>query len=164
MTVAGNAITSSGNQDSIIVGLGLDGTYQWNNQIAGKNNETITKLITDEEDNIIAVGSFASELTLGKEVITPPTDKYANGIMIKLASLNGEYISNYTFGGIQGDDKIVSAETTEDGGLVLGGWFYSDKFDLNNDGTDDITKNSGENDGIIIKLNNQENEEIEQWK
>ena len=159
MTVAGNAITSSGNQDSIIVGLGLDGTYQWNNQIAGKNNETITKLITDEEDNIIAVGSFASELTLGKEVITPPTDKYSNGIMIKLASLNGEYISNYTFGGIQGDDKIVSAETTEDGGLVLGGWFYSDNFDLNNDGTDDITKNSGENDGIIIKLNHQENVE-----
>ncbi len=73
--------------------------------------------------------------------------------MIKFSSATGEYVSSKVFGGTNNDDKIMTATATEDGGVLLGGWFYSKDFDIDGDGTNDITSTTGQNDAIIVKLN-----------
>ena len=73
--------------------------------------------------------------------------------MIKFSSATGEYVSSKVFGGTNNDDKIMTATATEDGGVLLGGWFYSKDFDIGGDGTNDITSTAGQNDAIIVKLN-----------
>ena len=73
--------------------------------------------------------------------------------MIKFSSATGEYVSSKVFGGTNNDDKIMTATATEDGGVLLGGWFYSKDFDIDGDGTNDITSTAGQNDAIIVKLN-----------
>lgn len=153
VSVNGTTVASTGNQDSMVIALGLDGNYQWHQTIAGSNDESIVSLTTDAEDNVVAVGGFASNVTVGTGSITPQTTSYSNALMIKLASVNGEYVSNYTFGGTNNDEKLTSATLTSDGGLLLGGWFYSGSFDVNGDGTNDITSVNGCNDGIVVKLN-----------
>ena len=75
--------------------------------------------------------------------------------MLKLASATGDYVSSKVFGGTNNDDTLTTATSTEDGGILLGGWFYSTNFDIDGDGTNDITSKKGENDGIIVKLNDQ---------
>ena len=151
----GDTFTSKGNQDSMIIGMSLDGTAQWYQNIGGTNDESIVKLATDEEDNVVAVGGFASSLTLGSETITPPTTSYSNSIMAKFSSIDGTYISSKTFGGTDNDDKISSVTATKDGGLLLGAWYYSKDIDIDGDGTADITSVAGANDSVIIKLNSE---------
>ena len=153
ITVDGKSITNAGNQDSAIVAFSTDGTYKWNKKIGGSNDESIAKVITDSEDNIVAVGGFASNLTIGTETINAPTTNYSSSIMIKFSSATGEYVSSKVFGGTNNDDKIMTATATEDGGVLLGGWFYSKDFDIDGDGTNDITSTAGQNDAIIVKLN-----------
>ena len=149
----GNTLTSAGNQDSAIIGFALDGgAPQWYSNIGGTNDESIVKLTTDSEDNVVAVGGFASSLTLGSETITAPTTSNSNSIMVKFSSIDGTYISSKIFGGTDNDDKISSVTPTEDGGLLLGAWYYSKGIDIDGDGTADITSVSGNNDSVIIKL------------
>ena len=160
--VDGNSITNAGNQDSAIVAFSTDGTYQWNQKVGGSNDEAIAKVITDSEDNIVAVGGFASNLTIGAETINAPTTSYSSSIMLKFASATGDYVSNKVFGGTDNEDKIMTATATEDGGILLGGWFYSKNFDIDGDGTNDITSTKGQNDAIVVKLNDQN--EVEWYK
>ena len=115
------------------------------------------QIITDSEDNIVAVGGFASNLRIGTETINAPTTNYSSSIMIKFSSATGEYVSSKVFGGTNNDDKIMTATATEDGGVLLGGWFYSKDFDIDGDGTNDVcfyTTSSQPNVGSVtyVKL------------
>ena len=151
ITVNEANVASSGNQDALIIGYSLDGGYQWQQKIGGSNDESIIKLVTDSEDNIIALGGFASNLTLGEDTITAPTTSYSNALLVKYSPV-GEYISNMYFGGTSNDDKLTSAVPTDDGGLLIAGWIYNSNIDIDHDGTNDITSNKGCNDGILVKL------------
>ncbi len=155
-------ITNAGNQDSVLIGFNTEGTYEWNQKIGGTNDESIVELETDSEGNVIAVGGFASNLTLGKEdntaSITAPTTRHSNGLEVKYSS-NGDYISSYYFGGTTSDEKIMSVVATKDGGVLLGGFYYSSNFDTNGDNENDITSNKGYSDGIIIKINSKDDVE-----
>ena len=162
ITVDGNSITNAGNQDSAIVAFSTDGTYQWNQKIGGSNDEDIAKVITDSEDNIVAVGGFASNLTIGSETINAPTTSYASSIMLKFNSATGDYVASKVFGGTNNDDTLTTAVPADDGGILLGGWFYSTNFDIDGDGTNDITSVKGQNDGIVLKINDQN--EVEWFK
>ncbi len=152
-------------QGSVLVSFSdEDGIYQWDKKIDGSNDESIVKLITDDEDKVIALGGFASDLTIDDNTkITPPTTSYSNGLMLKY-SAQGEYESNFVFGGTSMDDKFTTAIPTEDGGLILGGWFYSSSFTIDEESISNTKDNTGNSyssishdDGIIIKLN-EENE------
>ena len=162
ITVDGNSITNAGNQDSAIVAFSTDGTYQWNQKIGGSNDEDIAKVITDSEDNIVAVGGFATNLTIGSETINAPTMSYASSIMLKFNSATGDYVASKVFGGTNNDDTLTTAVPADDGGILLGGWFYSTNFDIDGDGTNDITSVKGKNDGIVLKINDQN--EVEWFK
>ena len=158
ITIDGNTISNAGYQDSVLIALSTNGTYQWNKTIGGVGTEEISKVITDNEDNIIAVGGFGSELKFGANTITPtkPDDEEmgdANAIMLKFSSTNGEYISNYTFGSKYRDQKLTSAVASADGGVILSGWYYNNNIDFDGDGVYDVTETGNRNDGIIVKLN-----------
>ena len=155
------SITNAGKEDSVIVAFSTDGTYQWNQKISGKKDEVITKVITDNEDNIVAVGGFASEITIGTAKIDSPSTSYGSNlssIVLKLTSATGDYISNKAFAGIENDDKIMAVTNTADGGILIGGYFCGSNYnncDIDGDGNNDIPDSKNRNDAIIIKLNKQ---------
>ncbi len=157
-------ISSTGYQDSILIGYTKDGNWSWNKNIGSSSNESIVKLITDGEDNVIALGGFNGNITIDGQTINAPASGYSNAIMLKVSSVNGDYISNFNFPKVRSsaDNKFTSAVATEDGGLMIGGWFYNSTIDIDGDGTNDITSNGGCNDGIIIKLTDED--EIEWYR
>ena len=140
-----------------------DGTYQGHKVISGTNTESIERLITDKEYNIIALGGFGTTLTLAEGVtVTPKTANVSNAIMIKYSS-DGEYISHYMLGttSSSNDNKFTTAVSTEDG-LLIGGWFYSSNIDIDGDGTNETT-NKGTSDGVLIKLKDDGNVVSVEW-
>lgn len=146
------SIVSVNDQDLYLIGYDFSGNSIWNKQITAKNSESVEELTTDNEDNIVLVGSFASDLEIDSHKIVCPTTTNSNALMLKFDS-NGKYInSSYTFGGNDGDDILTSAIPMEDGGLILAGWFYSSSIDLDGDGKTEIDSNKGNNEGIIVRL------------
>lgn len=157
LNVNGNELnTVSNQQDTVIIRYSPDGNYQGYTLIAGDKTESIGRMITDSKGNIIALGGFGSTLTLGSDTITPKTEDVLNAIMLKFTA-DGSYISNsnYVIGSdsVHNDNKFTSAVPTSDGGLLIGGWFYSGSIDVDGDGSNDIDNKSDlEGDGILIKL------------
>ena len=145
--------TTTNQQDSVLIGYSTAGAYQWHTQITGTKTESIGRVITDNEDNIVALGGFGTNLSLGGETITVRTANASNALMLKFAN-DGQYVpdSAYTIGttSTNNDNKFTSAVATDDG-LLISGWFYSADIDTNG-GTTNNMKTKGQGDGILIKL------------
>lgn len=97
VNISGKVISNTGAQDSAIIGFDLNGTYQWSQTIAGTNNESITKIITDANDNIVAVGGAIGAYKIGNQssaTTNSSTGDYSVGVMIKLQSNDGQWISD----------------------------------------------------------------------
>jgi hypothetical protein len=110
ITLDDNTITSTENEDAALVAYSLTGEYQWHSKIG----DSWAGLATDIDDNIIAVGTYSSNLKA-----------------VKYSSI-GEYISEYDFGYSScADNRIKSVVATKDGGVLFGGWFYGDVYKSN---------------------------------
>ena len=150
--VNGSNVAAKGQQDSIIIGYTTSGQYSWYQQIGSTNEETIVKLVVDEEDYVWALGGFSGALTVPTSV-TPKSTNYTDGLAMKFAS-TGEYVTYFSYGGTAGDDMITSMTSLSDDGILFGGWYASTTIDIDGDGTNDVTTNKGSGmyDGIVIKL------------
>ena len=154
VNISGKVISNTGAQDSAIVAYSLDGTYQWNLPIAGTNNESITKIITDTNDNIVAVGGTASSDITQGQMVPPNTTENSSGLAVILSN-TGEFQSGGIIGGTDGDDKLISVAPTSDGGFLIAGWYYSTTgFGLTGNWYNAAASfsNNGENEGIITKV------------
>ena len=153
INVSGNSIASTGSEDALLISYTLAGGYGWSQKIGGSSDESITDLTTDSEDNIIAVGRYSSNMTLGEDSLTVNSTGYASGLQVKYSS-TGTYISNYTYGStLSSDDELLSVTSTSDGGVLFGG-YYNGSVDFDGDGTTDFT-GGGYSSGIAVKLNDQ---------
>ena len=151
---SGVSITNSGSMDTVLISYTSAGAYSWYQKIGGSSDEAIEDITTDEEDNIIGVGCFSSSLTLGEDTLTVSSTSYASALEVKYSPF-GEYISSYTFGNtVNYDDKLMSVYPCTDGGVLLGGFFYS-TVDVDKDGTNDYTGSTSYSAGIIVKLNDE---------
>lgn len=142
------SVTSKGNADGLVILYTGNGSVSWYKQIGSTANDNLTGITKDKDGNIIAACSYGGNVTIGTSTVSTK-GKY-DGLVVKYSTL-GEYITHKTIGGTN-DDTISSVYATEDGGLLLGGWYYSTALDLNDDGTNEITSNSGICDGLVMKL------------
>lgn len=147
------SVTSKGEADGLVILYTGNGSVSWYKQIGSSKNDNLTGITKDKDGNIIVVGSYAGNATIGTTNVSTK-GKY-DGLVVKYSGL-GEYITHKTIGGTS-DDTISSLYVTEDGSILLGGWYYSSSLDLNGDGRNEITSNSGICDGLVMKLDSDYN-------
>ena len=116
----------------------------------GSYAEKITSVAATKDGGYIAGGSFGgSSIQVGNETLTNNGGRYTDdGLLIKYDA-DGEMEWAKSFGG-GSTDTITSITETKDGGILVGGNFYSDtiqvgNFTLTNRGA------FGGTDGFIIK-------------
>ena len=99
-----------------------------------------------DDGNLLIVGNYT-----GTAQSTATKGDY-DGVVITY-DVNSSAITTANTKFIRGtdDDIVTSVKSTTDGGYIIGGYTYSYRVDLNNDGTNDITSISGNSDGYVIK-------------
>ncbi len=123
-------------------------TVEWAKGIGGSESDAITSVVATSDGGYIVGGYFKSnEIDLGNGIILTNNNAYRNGMLIKYTSKGEcEWAK-----GIEGyGSEITSIEETQDGGYIVGGYFYGIKLDLGN-GIE--LSNNGKDDGMIIKYN-----------
>ena len=168
-------VSEKGNEgytNGIVVGYNLDGTYSWKYRFYYGDDSTenagISALGTGKDDNIIVAVNYAGTLYGSSNEETPITIAIANGYLFDGAiiqlSNDGTYNKNlYTVTGNtvdeNYDDYISDIKVTSDGGVLLGGWYYSESgIDVDGDGQTtgkyDFPEISGQytSDGFVIKI------------
>lgn len=159
--------------DGTVVGYTLNGNYSWRNRFytttsssrTSPINIEISSLATTEDDTILTAIEYGGTLNRSQNggsattiVGTAPSNNVYESALIELSN-TGTYINNlYTLSGNY-DDYIADVKPTSDGGILIGGWYYSTGgIDVDGDGATtgekDFPNVSGQytSDGFIIKL------------
>jgi hypothetical protein len=126
-------LASSDNSDMQLIKTDVFGNILWKRAYGGDESDNINKIIVDDDQNYIVLGTSESFNNISKDFY-----------LLKL-NTSGDIIWEYTYGG-NNDDAAASLMTTSDGGYLLVG--SSRSF---GDGTSKI---------YVIKV---ENNGIEQW-
>lgn len=147
------SVTSKGKADGLVILYTGNGSASWYKQIGSTANDNLTGITKDKDGNIIVACSYAGNVTIGTSTVS--TKGEYDGLVVKYSG-HGEYITHKTIGGTD-KDTISSVYATEDGGVLLGGWYYSSSLDLNGDGRNEIKSNSGICDGLVMKLDSDYN-------
>jgi len=126
-----------GEEDFWVIKLSENGNLIWEKTFGGTQSDTAWYVQLSSDNNIIVVGSTYSDdgdvsINQGGEDVW----------VIKI-SQNGDLHWEKTIGG-SGDEAGRSIQETNDGGIIISGYTFS------NDG--DITINQGEYDSLVIKL------------
>ena len=165
VTVASTTYTSG-----LLIGYTLDGIYSWNyllqpEESSDKNIE-ISSIITNSNDHIIAAVAYTFGFSGTRNGGTPttiisskPKDSVYDATLLDFSN-DGTYNgSMYTLTG-DSEDYISKIKLASDGGILIGGWTYSDKgVDVDEDnstnGSLDFSGVEGlhTSDGFLIKLN-----------
>ncbi len=138
--------------DGLIIKYSSTGEVEWATSIGGSDRDYINSVAEATDGGYIAGGYFASDsIQVGNETLTntnTTTYPYTfDGLIIKYSS-TGEVDWAKNIGG-SSSDYIYSVAETSDGGILAGGYFYSDSIQV---GNEELTSN-GNNDGLIIKYN-----------
>lgn len=160
--------SSSSYTDGTVVGYSLSGTYSWRYRFYPRSssyNVEISALDTSKDGNIIVGVNYAYILYGSKNggraitiVDTAPTNNVYDGAIIQLSN-DGTYDKLlYKISGNY-DDYVSDVVATSDGGVLLGGWYYSDSgIDVDGDGEtigkNDLPALQGQytSDGFVIKI------------
>ncbi len=146
-------LTSNGNADIFIVKLLYNGTLDWAKSIGGLENDAVTDVEIDENDNIYITGSFQDSIDLDpgtgvqmRYATSSSTDTY----ILKLDK-DGNYVWGHSFD-VPGDfDAGLSIEYDGNGNIFLAGYFGGlMDFDPGT-GTHQMS-NTHQAEGYILKL------------
>ncbi len=116
--------------DYWVVKLNADGTIEWDNTLAGTQEDFLSSIIQTSDNGYLAAGYSESNASADKIENSKGSDDYW---IIKLDS-SGETEWDNTIGAKNfiaygdehlGDDRLTSVEQTSDGGYILGGYSYS---------------------------------------
>ena len=137
-------LTNSGSYDGMLIKYSASGEVEWARSVGGSNYDYINSVAETRDGGVIAGGYFYSS-SIQVEDYTLTNSGNEDGMLIKY-SATGEVEWARSVGG-SNSDYIQSVATTEDGGYIAGGYFYSDEIQV---GEYTLT-NSGGRDGMIIK-------------
>ncbi len=146
----------SGTEDIVLIWYNSNGTYNKKLRIGGTGNDKISGLI-NYDGGILAYGEFVGEIDANDN---GTNDFSSNGDMDNFLfkySTNGDFerSNSMTFGGTL--DEGLGQVTESGDNLILGGWTYSEGFDIDNNGENEITKSLNNSDSYIIKLDKTSN-------
>ena len=137
---------STNNYDGMVIKYDENGECEWAKSVGGSDYDYIKSVAETKDGGIIAGGYFnSSSITVGEKILTSKGSY--DGLIIKYSS-TGEVEWVQSIGG-RYDDSIKSLTSTEDGGIIAGGYFSSSSITV---GEETLTNhNSGYYDGLIIK-------------
>ena len=145
--------------NAIIINYSYSGNCTWYKLIRCSNSTILNDIMVVKTDNneekIITSGCYAASMP---EYNLSCAGRF-DSMILEFNATNGNYIRSFSIGGNY-DDTINSIYETKDGGLLMGGLFYSSTVDIGKDGTKDITSNKGNCDGVIVKLDKDYNVEF----
>ncbi len=151
-------VNAKGNNDGLIIKYNEEGKVEWAKVVGGKSPDKIQSVVSTSDGGIIAGGYFYSDsINLGEGVnggnVEVKNNGNYDGIIIKY-NKEGKVEWAKVVGGTDAD-YIESVASTSDGEIIAGGYFYSDSINLGEgvNGEDIIVNAKGNNDGLIIKYN-----------
>ena len=131
----------------MIIKYNEEGEAEWAKIIKGNSSVEIQAVIGTSDGGIIAGGEFeSSSIQLGDYILTNIGRTYSDGMMIKY-SKEGRVEWARNIGG-SNSDKIISVATTNDGGVIAGGTFYSNTLEAGRFNLE----NKGYGDGLLLKI------------
>ena len=143
-----NQSQSDDSNDSVIIKYSANDEVEWAQGIGGNKDEYIYEVQETSDGGYVVVGKFeSSTINLGNGVGLINKGN-SDGMIIKY-SASGELVWAHGICGTE-RDEITSVTETNDGGYVVGGYFYSSSIDLENG--INLT-NTGDADGMIVKYN-----------
>ena len=125
----GNGVTlnNNGSSDGMIIKYGAEGEVEWARNIGGNKDDYIQSVSSSNDGGVIVGGYFSSSsIQVGDYKLT--NNGSSDGIIIKLDS-EGEVEWATSIGG-SGTDEITSVASASDGGVTVGGHFYSDEIQV----------------------------------
>ena len=163
-------VSNQQSYDGMVIKYSSSGEYEWGQSIGGTDmyrvaefDDCITSIIETTDGGYLAVGYFYSQsINLGNNQHIGNHGSFHSdmgeyigsfdGMIIKYNSL-GECEWGKSIGGERfRDDYITSVVETSDEGFLVGGRFYSNIIDLEND-NGLINNGSYSSDGMVIKYN-----------
>ena len=138
-------------QDAALVWYNSDGTFNKKLRIGGTTNDKISGII-NYNDGILAYGTYTGSIDANSDGTNDFTSKGMMDNYIFKYSTAGDYQpdESISFGGTLEDD-IVQIDSYNNS-IFLGGWTYGAAFDINGDGTNDVTPSGNNCDSYIAKL------------
>lgn len=119
-------LNNAGGNDAFIVKLDLDGNFKWAKNVGSSSTEYGHVVAADRLGNIIFVGSFSSNISLGS--FNLQSKGGLDGFMVKYDK-NGNIQWAYGFGSF-GTDEIRHVITNTNNEIIIMGYFSSN-IDLN---------------------------------
>ncbi len=125
---AGITLTSNGSADAFICKLNASGQVLWAKSFGGINDDVPMSISCDATNNCYITGYFSGTIDIdpGSAVfnVSTPSINTENTYILKLDS-NG----NFVWGKSIGTDRGFSVKTTNDGILVIGGFWFTEDVD-----------------------------------
>ena len=146
----GKSLTNKGSDDGMVIKYNARGEVEWAEGIGKTYSDQVNSIAETSDGGYIVGGAFkSSSIDLGNG-ISLTNNGNEDGMIIKYDA-SGEVEWAEGIGGTN-DDRITSVTETTDGGYIVGGYFLSSSIDLGN-GKSLTNKNSGREDGMVIKYN-----------
>ena len=142
-------LTNSGSSDGMIIKYNAEGEIDWARSVGGSDSDEIWAVAATSNGGYIAGGNFWSdEIQVGEYKLT--NNGTWDGMTIKYGE-EGEVEWARSIGDT-GHDHIWAAAATEDGGVIVGGYFESRSIQVG----DYILESQDSYDGMIIKYEEKE--------
>lgn len=143
-----NVVESIGEYDALMAKFDMNGKIEWYKQIGETSDDHIYATMEIDDGKIIAGGYFRNSITLENDETIK--SKGGSDAILLVYNSNGEFESYKQIGGTR-DDGIRTLTKSDDGGILVGGFFRSN-LTLEND--EIITASS--QDGVILKYDSNE--------
>ena len=143
-------LTNKGDNDGLIIKYNSTGEVEWADSFGGIYNDYINSVASTRDGGILVGGYSENIIQVGDYQLT--NNGSSDGLIIKYSS-EGEVEWAKSFGG-SGSDYIESVASTSDGGILVGGYFYSSTIKV---GNETLTNNgfTYSYDCLIIKYNSE---------
>ena len=153
MQVGDYTLTNKGSYDAYLVKYGRNNEVEWASSFGGTADDNIYSVESTEDGGYIVGGYFtSSSMQVGDTTLN------SNGrgdVFVAKYDRNNEVEWASSFGGISNDDRLTSIALTEDGGYIVGGYFYSSRMQVG----DYTLTNKGNSDAFLVKYDR--NNEVE---
>ena len=144
-----NDLTSNGQRDSYVAKFDKNGNFLWAQNIGGVGDENGRGITTHSDGNVWITGYFDAAIDIDGDANNDLSTNGSSDSYIAKFDIDGNFQWAKNIGGSNGD-RGTGIATDKDGNVLATGYFQG-SMDIDEDGTDDLTSNGGQ-DGYMVKF------------
>ena len=144
-----NDLTSNGQRDSYVAKFDKNGNFLWAQNIGGVGDENGRGITTHSDGNVWITGYFDAAIDIDGDANNDLSTNGSSDSYIAKFDIDGNFQWAQNIGGSNGD-RGTGIATDKDGNVLATGYFQG-SMDIDEDGTDDLTSNGGQ-DGYMVKF------------